>query len=314
MEQRTFYVGIDISKDYLDVATYGSEKLFRFSNDPSGIRKIIQLLVEKSPVLVAFESTGGYELSLWQALTEAGIPTISANPRQVRDFARYMGKLAKTDKIDARVIAQYATGPHLKPRPFPENEKLKELLSRRGQIVEMLTAEKNRKKTARQTVIQKEIEEHIEWLKERLKNIEGELKEQIKDEPLLREKEELLKSTPGVGDVTAMAIIIQLPELGSLNRKEIAALVGVAPLNHDSGKLVGRRKTWGGRVGVRKALYMATLVASRHNSLIREFYQRLLRAGKAKKVALVACMRKLLTILNAMMKHHTKWKAEAVTA
>ncbi len=301
------YIGIDVSKDSLDVAVYASDKQWRYSNDPVGIASLCKMLVKLGPTLVVFEATGGYELPLYVALGEAGLPAALVNPRQIRDFARSMGKLAKTDAIDARVIAQFANAaPDLKPKPIPDTQVLKKIFTRHNQLVEMITMESNRLKGADQD-LKEGIESHIAWLKRELDDVDGKLRSHVEQDPVYREKDSLLQSTPGVGPTVSAALVAELPELGSLNRRQIAALVGVAPLNRDSGMHRGKRIVWGGRGRVRAALYMATLTATRFNPVIRSFYTRLLAAGKAKKVALTACMRKLLTILNAMLKHHTGW-------
>lgn len=308
MEKEEVYVGVDVSKENLDIAITGSEKQWHFSNDQAGIKKAVDMLKGMMPALVVFEATGGLELSLWYALSEADIKTAPVNPRQIRDFARAGGRLAKTDTIDARVIAQF--GQKMQPRclPFPDTQELKEIISRRTQLIGMITAEKNRLKAARRTRIQDDIRAHIEWLKSRLDDVDKDLRETIKAKPEWREKLELLESTPGVGAVTAAALVAEFQELGRLNRHQVAALAGVAPLNRDSGLLRGKRTVWGGRARVRSLLYMATLVATRFNPAIRAFYQRLCAAGKSKKLALTACMRKLLTMLNSMLKHKIPWR------
>jgi transposase len=307
MNQGGIFVGVDISKDNLDMAVFESDEKWCFSNDPCGIKKLIRVLTKLTPTIVVFEATGGLELSLWEALSKAAINAAPTNPRQIRDFARSIGKLAKTDTIDAKVLAQYAYGGRPIPHPFPDTQGLKDIATRRSQLVEMITSEKNRFKTARTGAIRQGIEEHIEWLEKELHGIDEDLKEAIKSDETWQEKDRLLRSTPGVGKVLSTALIARLPELGTLNRRQIAALVGVAPLNRDSGKMRGKRTIWGGREALRTTLYMAALVAARCNGVIRAFYQRLLAAGKPKKVALTACMRKLLTILNSMLKHRVPW-------
>jgi transposase len=307
MEMEKIYVGIDISKDRLDVAVHASDQCWQFANDDAGITSLCQLVTKLKPMLVAFEATGGYELPLFLALDTAGLPAAPANPRQIRAFARSMGKLAKTDAIDARIIAQFASAnSELKPKHIADTQELKEAVTRRTQLIQMVTAETNRLRGTREAR-RIRIEAHIAWLRQEIDDIDHELRDGIKKDPVWREKDHLLQSTPGVGPTTSAALISQLPELGTLNRREIATLVGVAPLNHDSGKIHGRRNTWGGRERVRATLYMATLVATKYNAVIRNFYERLCAAGKSKKVALTACMRKLLTILNSMLKHHTPW-------
>lgn len=303
----SIYVGIDVSKDSLDVAGNTTNERWKFTNDDAGITALCQLVAKTKPALVAFEATGGYEFALYLALDAAGLPAAPANPRQVRDFARSMGKLAKTDRIDARVIAQFASAnPELKPKHIADTQELKEIVVRRTQLKEMLTAETNRLRIARGTR-RVQIEEHVDWLKRALEGTNREIRDEIKKDPLWREKDRLLQSTPGVGPVLSATLLGQLPELGALDRKEIAALVGVAPFNRDSGKMHAQRCIWGGRGPVRAVLYMATLVAVQHNDVIRVFYERLCAAGKSKKAALVACMRKLLTILNSMLKHRVPW-------
>jgi len=282
------YIGVDISKDSLDVAIHGVKNLMRVSNDQAGIQKVIRLAKKRDAMLVCFEATGGYEMPLYIALSEADIPVAPVNPRQIRDFARSMGRLAKTDTIDARVIAHFAaTAPELKSRPISDTQILKEMVNRRIQLVEMITMESNRLRSAGKD-LRAGIEAHIAWLKQQLEAIDGNLRSHIEQNPVYQEKDALLQSTPGIGPAVSAALVAQLPELGNLNRRQIAALVGVAPLNRDSGISRGKRIVWGGRGRVRAALYMATLAATRFNPIIRGFYERLLMAGKAKKVALTA--------------------------
>jgi transposase len=306
------YVGIDVSKDSLDVAVKSTTDRWKFTNDEAGIAALCQTVAHLKPALVAFEATGGYEFALYLGLDAAGLPAAPANPRQVRDFARSMGKLAKTDRIDARVIAQFASAnPELRPKHIADTQELKEIVVRRTQLKEMLTAENNRLRTARGTR-RVQIEEHACWLRRALEGMDREIRDEIKKDPLWREKDRLLQSVPGVGPVLSATLLGQLPELGTLDRKEVAALVGVAPFNRDSGKMHAERCIWGGRAPVRAVLYMATLVAVQYNDVIRVFYERLLAAGKSKKVALIACGRKLLTILNSMLKHHVPWSFDTV--
>ncbi|MBI2832518.1 MAG: IS110 family transposase [Chloroflexi bacterium] len=301
------YIGIDISKDSLDVAIHGVKNLMHTSNDPTGIQKVIRLAHKRDAAMVCFEATGGFEMPLYMALSEAGVNVAPVNPRQIRDFARSMGKLAKTDTIDARVIAHFASAAtELKSRPIAKTQEIKDVVTRRTQLIEMITMESNRLRRCHPQ-LKAGIEAHLAWLEQQLDEIDSELRNLIDKDPACREKDSLLQSTPGVGPTTAAALVAQLPELGTLNRRQIAALVGVAPLNRDSGLSRGKRMVWGGRARVRAALYMAALVSTRFNPVIRNYYERLLTAGKAKKVALTACMHKLLTILNAMLKHHTTW-------
>jgi transposase len=277
-------------------------------NTEAGIAQILTRLRAVSPTLVVMEATGGLEIPLTGALAAAGIPVVVVNPRQVRDFAKATGKLAKTDALDAQMLARFADVMRPEPRPLPDAETraLAALLSRRRQLVEMLTAERNRLMSVH-TPVRKSLRTHIAWLERAIQQTDTALTEAIRQSPVWREKEELLQSTPGVGPVVTTTLLATLPELGTVTGKQLSALVGVAPFNRDSGMLRGTRTVWGGRAQVRAVLYMGALVATRFNPVIRAFYQRLCAAGKAKKVALTACMRKLLTILNAMMKHRTRW-------
>jgi transposase len=307
MNKEQKYVGVDISKDSLDIAVFDSTHRRRFNNSPVGIKQAIVMLKTMKPALVVFEASGGLEIPFWAALSEAGINTVPINPRQIRDFARAKGRLAKTDTIDAQVIAHYGQAMQPRPLSFPDTQELKEVMARRSQLVEMISAEKNRLRAARQEGIKQGIKAHIEWLETGLDSVDKELRKGIEASPIWREKDKLLRSTPGVGPVLSAVLLTQLPELGTLNRHQVAALAGVAPLNRDSGLMRGKRSVWGGRGRVRGALYMAALVATRCNSVIRAFYQRLCSQGKPKKLALTACMRKLLAILNSMLKYHTPW-------
>ena len=285
---------------------------WQVSNDPDGCAALVAQLTGLAPTVIVLEATGGYEAPAAAALAAAGLPVAVVNPRQVRDFGRASGKLAKTDAISAAILAHFGDvmRPPVRPLPDAMTQELQHWLARRRQLVEMLTAEQNRLQVVPR-IIRPKIQAHIGWLRRQLKSVERTLTEQIQCSPVWREQEQLLVSVPGVGPVLATTLLADVPELGHLNRKEIAALVGVAPLNRDSGTLRGQRTVWGGRAPVRAVLYMGALVASRLNPTIRIFYERLLAAGKPKKVALTACMRKLLTILNAMMKHRTTWKPPA---
>lgn len=302
-------VGIDVSKDSLDLAIHRHHEVRRFANTTTGIGKAVRHVMGLGSVLVVMEASGGYEISLAAALGEAGIPTAVLNPRQVRDYARSTGKLAKTDAIDARILAEFAAVVRPEPRPLADSEtmELREILARRSQLNEMITAERNRLHRAHGP-LHEQIRAHIIWLEGSLSDMDSELKRFIEGSPLWREKDNLLKSVPGIGPVLSSTLVADLPELGTLNRKQIAALVGVAPFNRDSGKMRGKRSCWGGRANVRATLYMATLVATRCNPVISSFYQRLCAAGKAKKAAITACMHKLLTIVNAMIKHNSTWR------
>jgi transposase len=307
------FVGIDISKSTLDVAIWPSGKQWSVDNDATGIKELIEQLRGFNPALIVLEATGGLEVYLAGELAVSGFPVVVVNPRQVRDFAKAIGKLAKTDKIDAQVLAQFAQAVRPVPRPLPDasTQALGALVARRRQMMQMLVAEKNRLQSSPKP-IRKEIQKHILWLERHLTSLDEDLTRSIQQSPLWCERENLLKSTPGVGPVMSRTLLADLPELGTLNNKQIAALVGVAPLNRDSGKLRGKRSVWGGRAHVPSTLYRSTLAALRFNPVIKAFYQRLLVAGKAKKVALTACMRKLLVILNAMLKHGTPWKTNFI--
>jgi len=302
------FVGIDVSQARLDIAVRPGTS-FSITHSESAIAALVEQLCALSPTLIVLEATGGMEIPLTSALATAGLPVVVVNPRQVRDFAKASGRLAKTDALDAQMLAQFAEVMRPQPRPLPDAEAraLAALLTRRRQLVEMLTAEKNRLLSAA-APIRKRLRSHITWLERELQYTNTNLAEAIRQSPVWREKDELLQSVPGVGPVLTSTLLASLPELGTLTNKQIAALVGVAPLNRDSGTLRGRRTVWGGRAQVRAVLYMGAIVAARFNPVIRVFYQRLQRAGKAKKVALTACMRKLLTILNAMLKHRTPWR------
>jgi transposase len=302
-------IGIDVSKENLDVAVVPDNEVWTITNEESSIDELVKRLKALRPRLIVLEATGGLEIPVVAALATAKLPAVVVNPRQVRDFAKATGTLAKTDAIDALIIAQFAEAirPQIRPIKDKEAKHLTALVARRRQLVNMLTAEKNRLARAPKPV-QKSIKEHIAWLKQRLSDINKDLKKAVKKSPIWRHKEALLKTSPGVGDISAVSLLAGLPELGSLNRKQIAALVGVAPFNRDSGKFRGKRTIWGGRKDVRAALYMATLSAVRFNPVIKEFYNRLTDAGKAHKIAMTACMRKLLIILNAMVKNDTPWQ------
>lgn len=302
------FIGIDVCKDRLDIADDSNSPLWSVANDDSGVSSLVERLQSLNPTLIVMEATGGLETLPYAALTAAGLPAVVINPRQARDFAKAVGKLAKTDAIDARVLARFgaAVKPQVRPVKDDKAQELAALVTRRRQLIAMLTAEKTRLKQAPKW-IRKDIKAHIKILETRLLKLGAEITKNIKNTPGWKEKDDLLKSVPGVGDVLSMNLLANLGELGTLNRKEIATLVGVAPLNRDSGRFRGRRMIWGGRAQVRAALYMATLSASRHNPVIKAFYQRLILKGKKPKVALTACMRKLLVILNTMVKNQTTW-------
>lgn len=308
MSASPLFVGIDVAKAELVVALGPSRDLLAVPNDESGIRQVLEHLQAASPALIVLEATGGYETAAVAALAAAGLPVVVANPRQVRAFAKAMGILAKTDNIDAHVLALFAerVRPPIRPLPDEALRMLDALLTRRRQLIEMLVAERNRLAHALPPV-EKSLKQQIRWLERRLADVDSDMDQAIQQSPVWRAKEDLLRSVPGVGPVVSRTLLADLPELGALNRKQIAALVGVAPLAKDSGTLRGKRMVWGGRAPVRAVLYMGALIASRHNPVIRDFYQRLVAAGKPKKVALTACMRKLLVILNTMVRNNTRW-------
>jgi len=309
MQTPLVFVGIDISKARLDVGVRPSGAQTSVPYDAPGITTLIAQLTQAQPTRIVVEATGGWERPLLRALVDAALPVIAVNPRQVRDFAKATGQLAKTDALDAHVLARFAEvmQPTLRVLPDPQTQELAALLARRRQVLAMQRAEQNRLDRAPDRV-GKRIAVHLRWLRAELARLDTDLDDLIHQSPVWREREDLLQSVPGIGPVMSRTVLAELPELGLLNRKQIAALVGVAPFNRDSGRLRGHRAIWGGRAPVRTALYMAALVATRWNPVIRSFYQRLRTAGKAPKVALVAAMRKLLTILNAMVHHGTPWQ------
>jgi transposase len=303
------HVGIDVSKERLDVCSLPDGGTFSVANDRAGIDELIARLLEGvRPELVVLEATGNYERPAAVAVAAAGIAVAVVNPRQARDFAKAAGRLAKTDRIDAQVLARFAGAVGPRPSVLPDEEArvLQDILLRRRQLLEMMVAEKNRLQMASEAVARR-IAAHVRWLEKELSRVDRELDEAVRESETWRANEELLRSVPGVGPVLARTLLAELPELGTLPRRRLCALVGVAPFNRDSGTFRGKRQVWGGRAPVRAALYMGALVATRHNPLIREFYERLLAAGKPKKVALVACMRKLLSILNAVMRDRVPW-------
>ena len=303
------FVGVDVSKDKLDVAVYPNKQTFNVDNDQSGLDELVKKLQALEPSLIVFESTGGYELLAVTTLHAARLPVVIINARQIRDFAKSVGKLAKTDKIDAQVISHFASAvrPELRPLKDKVTQELTAMVTRRRQIVEMIVAESNRLDSATKQS-RRDIKTHIRWLKKRLAQIDTNIKGQIRKSPIFVNKDKILQSTPGVGPTTSATLISGVPELGTMDRKKIACLVGLAPLNRDSGRLRGRRMIWGGRAHVRSVLYMSTLSAIQFNPIIRQFYNRLREAGKCNKVAMTACMRKLLTILNAMVRDQRCWQ------
>jgi transposase len=302
------YIGVDVSKDLLDVKVLPSEQTQQFSNDDPGVNKLITFVKKIDPQLIVFESTGGLEMLAVSSLVVNHVPVVVINPRQIRDFAKATGKLAKTDSIDADTIARFARDirPEVRPIKDEHTQLLSALNARRRQIVDMLVAEKNRLYTAPKPNM-KSIRKHIQWLERSLEDINQDIDKTIKKSLTWRENDKILQSFKGVGPVVSASLLCDLPELGTLNRKKIATLVGVAPLNCDSGRFRGKRRIKGGRANLRRKLYMAAVASIRHNPVIKTFYDRLIDAGKPPKLALTACMRKILTILNAMMKNRTYW-------
>lgn len=308
------FIGIDVSKVRLDIAIWGSNKYWQVSNDEKGFVELIEKLRNLHPTLIVLEATGGMELPVVAEVAQAGLPIAVVNPKRIRDFARSVGQLAKTDKLDARIIAHFAQAvrPEIRHLHTKEEEHLTALLTRRVQIIEMLTAEKNRSHSIRK-VMRGRLQDHLKWLNTELKELDEEIASFIKLSLIWKEKEKILRSVPGVGPVTGATLLASLPELGILNRQKIAALVGVAPVNKDSGRKHGKRRVFGGRAVVRRTLYMAALSATKCNPKIKPFYESLVKRGKEKKVALTACMRKLLVILNVMVKNNELWRYETTS-
>jgi transposase len=307
------FVGIDVAKAQLDIALRPMGERWAVPNDETGIAALVGRLQAVQPTLIVLEATGGYHRAVVAALAAAALPLVVVNPRQVRDFAKATGQLAKTDALDARAVAHFAEAvrPALRPLPDAQTEELRALLARRRQLIAMRTAEQNRLENASPR-LRADIVAHIAWLDQHVATLDDDLNTTLRASPVWRERETLYRSVPGIGTGCARTLVLDLPELGTLSRQRIAALVGVAPFNRDSGTLRGTRTTWGGRAHVRATLYMSALVAVRYNPVLKAFYQRLCAAGKAKKVALTACMRKLLTILNAMVKHQNPWHVQEV--
>jgi len=304
------YIGIDVAKRFFDVYDLAGETHHRFDNDQLGITSYVKQLRRQVPKLIVVESTGGYERELGIALHDAGFQVAVVNPKRIRDFARAQGRLAKTDKIDARIIAEYAASMHPPARGVwdKHTRAIKALVARRRQLVEMRTAEKNRVEHADTTAIDRSITAVLKTIERELASIEQQLHDQITRIPELKQKMDQLKTVPGIADTTATMLVAEVPELGRLNRRQIAALIGVAPINRDSGTFRGKRMTGGGRREVRARMYMPTLVAIQHNPVIRTFYQRLVSAGKSKMTAIIAAMRKLLTIVNTMIANNQQWR------
>ncbi|HEV2039508.1 MAG TPA: IS110 family transposase [Casimicrobiaceae bacterium] len=306
----SFCVGIDVSKDRLDVHLRPSGEAFAVARDGKGLENLVERLTALDVSLIVLEATGGFETTVAAALAGAALPLAVVNPRQIRDFARALGKLAKTDAIDAQVIALFAERIRPQPRPVASHEArmLGELVARRRQVVEMIGMESNRRRRAADKRLAKKIDRHLAFLKKELADIDIDVDNGVRASPAWRETEDLLTSVPGVGPVTARTLIAELPELGSLDRRKLAALVGVAPFNKDSGAWRGHRMISGGRSCVRNVLDMAALVAIRHNPVVKATYQRLVQRGRPKKVAIIACLRQLLTILNAIIRTKSEWQ------
>ena len=310
MAAARYFVGIDVAKATLEIAVVPTGETWTVPNEPTAVPDLVRRVAALPPALIVLEATGGFEHLVVAALAAAGLPVVVANPRQVRDFGRALGQLAKTDRIDAALLARFADRVRPTPRPLPDEaaQTLEAGLARRRQLLEMLTAERNRLGFARAARIRRGLQQHIRWLERQLVDVDADLAATIQASPVWRATEDLLRSVPGIGPVVSRTLIGALPELGILSRKQIAALVGVAPHARDSGTLRGKRRVWGGRSHVRAVLYMGALVAARYNPVIRAFFQKLWAAGKPAKVALTACMRKLLVILNAMVRAGTPWR------
>jgi transposase len=304
------FIGIDVAKAHLDVHVHPTGEPFRVTSDDAGLAALLTRVRALSPTLIVLEATGGYEVRVAAVLASAGLPVAVVNPRQIRDFARATGRLAKTDTLDARVIALFADAVRPTPRPLPDAQAqaLGELIARRRQLVDMLGAEKNRRRLLRERRLQRHLDAHIAWLEAALRRLDHDLTTLVRSTPIWREADDVLQSVPGIGPVPACTLIADLPELGRLDRRRIAALAGLAPFARDSGMFRGRRMIAGGRAPVRRVLYMATLAAIQHNPVIRRFHQRLVTAGRPAKLAHTAAMRKLLTILNAMLRDHRPWQ------
>ena len=316
MSKRKNNIGIDVSKQLLEVAVYESDFHYQCPNKASAFGELLAELIALRPARIVLEATGGLEKPVVAALHAAGLPVLVINPRQVRAFAKAIGQLAKTDRLDARVLAHFAAAikPPLRPLKSKDEQELEALMGRRGQLVEMLVAEKNRRNSATSEIVRETIKEHIDWLEERIAELDEQLQARLVSSSEWQSKDAILQSVPGIGPVVSFSFLAELPELGTLNRQRISKLVGVAPLNCDSGQQRGVRHIFGGRARVRSMLYMATFTATRFNPVIKEFYQRLLAKGKPHKVAITACMRKLLSIINLMVRNQTRWKNDLVSA
>lgn len=306
----TTFIGIDVSKQQLEVAAHQSDHQFRCANKVSAFGALVAELISWRPALIVLEATGGLETRVVSTLQGAGLPVVVVNPRQVRDFAKALGQLAKTDRLDARVLAHFAAAikPPLRPLKAKEQQELDALTGRRRQLVEILADEKNRRAATTSDTVREQIKEHIDWLEERIAELDQQIKALLQTSPGWQVKDQILQSVPGIGPVASFSMIADLPELGTLNRQQISKLVGVAPLNRDSGQQRGSRHIYGGRAQLRRVLYMAALTAARHNARVKAFYQKLRANHKPFKVAITACMRKLLAIINVMIRDNTCWK------
>lgn len=316
MSKRKNNIGIDVSKQLLEVAVHESEFRYRCRNQVGAFAELLAELISWRPARIVVEATGGLEKPLVTALHAANLPVVVINPRQVRAFAKAIGQLAKTDRLDAGVLAHFAAAikPPLRPLKSKDEQELEALMGRRGQLVEILVAEKNRRHSATSDIVRETIKEHIDWLEERIAELDEQLQARLVSSGAWQNKDAILQSVPGIGPVVSFSLLADLPELGTLNRQRISKLVGVAPLNCDSGQQRGVRHIFGGRARVRSMLYMAALTALRFNPVIKEFYQRLVAKGKPHKVALTACMRKLLSIVNLMVRNQTSWKTNLISA
>jgi transposase len=316
LSKRKNNIGIDVSKQLLEVAVHESDFRYRCPNQAGTFAELLAELIALRPARIVLEATGGLEKPVVAALHAAHLPVVVINPRQVRAFAKAVGQLAKTDRLDAAVLAHFAAAiqPPLRPLKSKEEQELEALMGRRGQLVEMLVAEKNRRHSAPSEAVRETIKEHIDWLQDRIAELDEQLQARLDSSEVWQTKDAILQSVPGIGPVVSFSLLADLPELGTLNRQRISKLVGVAPLNCDSGQQRGVRHIFGGRARVRTMLYMAALTALRFNPVIKEFYQRLVGKGKPHKVALTACMRKLLSIVNLMVRNQTSWKTDPVSA
>jgi transposase len=308
--EHAWFIGIDVAKDHLDVHIRPTAEAFRVSHDEAGFAILLARLRSVTPTLVVLEASGGYEVTVAALLASAGLPVAVVNPRQIRDYARALGQLAKTDRLDARIIALFADAvrPVARPMPDEQAQALGELIARRRQLVDMLVAEQNRRRLLRDRRLQRHVDAHITWLEDALRRLDHDLTTLVRSSPVWREADDLLRSVPGIGPVTACTLIADMPELGHLDRRRIAALAGLAPFARDSGVFRGRRMIAGGRPHIRRVLYMATLSAIKYNPAIRAFHRRLVAAGRPRKVAVTAAMRKLHTILNAMLRDRRPWQ------